>query len=97
MLFGLINVPAVFQALVNDVLQDLLNRFVFIYLDDILFFSRSAQEHVLHVRQVLQRLLENQLLVKAEKCEFHRSAISFLGYAITDGNVQINPEKVKQW
>lgn len=67
---------------------------MFVYLDDILFFSQSAQEHVLHVRQVLQRLLENQLFVKAEKCEFHHSTISFLGYVIADGNVQMDPEKV---
>jgi hypothetical protein len=57
----------VFQALVNDVLRDMLNRFVFDYLDDILIYSRSAQEHVLHVRQVSQCLLENQLFVKVEK------------------------------
>ena len=69
--FGLTNAPAVFQALVKDVLRDILNRFVFVYLDDILIFSHSAQEHVLHVRQVFQHLLENQLFVKAEKCEFH--------------------------
>ena len=74
--------PTVFQALVNDVLLDMLNRFVFVYLDDILFFSRPAQEHVLHVRQVLQRLLENQIFEKAEKCEFHLSTITFLGYVI---------------
>ena len=75
--FGLTN-AAVFQALVNDVLRDMLNRFVFVYLDDILFFFRSAQEHVLHVRQVLQRLLVNQMFVKAEKCEFyHLSEICY--------------------
>lgn len=94
--FGLTNAP-VFQALVNDVLRDMLNRFVFVYLDNILYFSRSAQEHVLHVRQVLQRLLENQLFVKAKKCDFHRSTIAFLGYVIAEGNVQMDPGKVKQW
>jgi hypothetical protein len=57
--FGLTNAPAVFQALVNDVLRDILNRFVFIYINVILVFSRFSQEHVLNVRQVLQRLLEN--------------------------------------
>ena len=90
--FGLTNAPVVFQALVNDMLLDMLSCFVFVYLDDILFFTRSAQEHV---RQVLQRLLENQLFVKAEKCEFHRSTLSFLGYVIAEGNVQMDPEKVK--
>ncbi|KAG1927216.1 hypothetical protein F2P79_024405 [Pimephales promelas] len=65
--FGLVNAPAVFQALVNDVLRDMLNVFVFVYLDDILIFSPSLQIHVQHVRRVLQRLLENRLFDKAEK------------------------------
>ena len=56
--FGLTNAPAVFQALVNDVLRDFLNIFVVVYLDDILVFSKTATEHSRHVRQVLQRLLE---------------------------------------
>uniref|UniRef100_A0A4W5JI67 ribonuclease H n=1 Tax=Hucho hucho TaxID=62062 RepID=A0A4W5JI67_9TELE len=68
--FGRTNTPAVFQALVNDVLRNTLNRFIFIYLDDILVFSRSAQEHMHHVPQVLQHLLENQLFVKAEKSPY---------------------------
>lgn len=76
--FGLSNVPAVFQALVHDMLRDLLNRSVFVYLDDILIFSRSLQEHIIHVRQVLQRLLEIKLYVKAEKCEFHVQSTKFL-------------------
>lgn len=61
--FGLTNASAVFQALVNDVLRDMLNRFFFVSIDDILVFSHSPQEHMLHVRQLLQRLLENQLFV----------------------------------
>jgi hypothetical protein len=93
--FGLTNAPAVFQALVNDVLHDILNRFVLIYIDDIFIFSRSPQEHVLNVRQVLQCLLENQLFVKAEKYEFHRSTIVFLGYIISAGSVQMDPRKVR--
>ncbi len=68
LLFGLVNAPAIFQALVNNVLRDMLNIFVFVYLDDILIFSPSLQVHVQHVRRVLQRLLENCLFVKAEKC-----------------------------
>lgn len=64
--FGLTNVPAVFQNLINDILRDKLNRFVFVYLDDILIYSRSLEEHVGHVRQVLERLLQNRLFVKAE-------------------------------
>ncbi|KAK9537832.1 hypothetical protein VZT92_005410 [Zoarces viviparus] len=94
-LFGLTNAPAVFQALVNDVLRDFLNRFVFVVIDDILIFSPNPQEHTNHVRQVLQRLLENQLFVKAEKCEFHVSSVQFLGVFIEEGQVRKDPEKVK--
>lgn len=93
--FGLCNAPAVFQALVNDVLRDLLNRFVFVYLDDILVFSRNISEHVQHVKQVLQRLLENRLFVKAEKCDFHKDSISFLGYIFESGQVRADPEKIR--
>ena len=81
--FGLTNAPAVFQALVNDVLRDFLNVFLFVYLDDIVIFSKSEQEHLQHVHCVLQRLLENQLFVKAEKSEFHTTEVSFLGYIIS--------------
>ena len=76
--FGLPNAPAVFQALVNDVLRDMLNRFIFVYLDDLLIFSQNMEEHVQHVRLVL-RLLENKLFVKAENCEFHVPSVSFFG------------------
>uniref|UniRef100_A0A673CBI9 Gypsy retrotransposon integrase-like protein 1 n=1 Tax=Sphaeramia orbicularis TaxID=375764 RepID=A0A673CBI9_9TELE len=98
--FGLTNAPAVFQALVNDVLRDMLNVFVFVYLDDILIFSSDEETHIQHVRQVLQRLLANQLFVKSEKCEFHQSSVSFLGFIIAEGSVQMDPEKVsavREW
>ncbi len=80
--FGLTNAPAIFQALVSDVWRDMLNVFVFVYLDDILNFSSDECSHVQHVRQVLHRLLQNQLYVKAEKCEFHKSTVLFLGLVI---------------
>ncbi|KAJ8374999.1 hypothetical protein SKAU_G00055790 [Synaphobranchus kaupii] len=93
--FGLTNAPAVFQSMVNDVLRDLLGRSVFVYIDDILIFSQSPQEHVRHVREVLQRLLENQLFVKAEKCSFHASTVPFLGFIIEEGSIRADPVKIK--
>lgn len=93
--FGLTNAPAVFQALVNDVLRDMLNRFVFVYLDNILVFSCSHEEHVTHVRLVHQRLLDNKLFVKAEKCEFHSKTVSFLGFIIEQGQLRPDPEKIR--
>lgn len=92
--FGLTNAPAVFQALVNDVLREMLNKFVFVYLDDILIFSRSLSEHTRHVQLVLSRLLENSLYVKAEKCEFHAQSVAFLGYIVAEGSIQMDPAKV---
>ena len=93
--FGLTNAPAVFQCLVNDILRDMLGRFVFVYLDDILIFSKDPTEHVQHVRQVLQRLLENRLYAKAEKCEFHAATVSFLGYVVSHGQVKMDSTKVQ--
>ncbi|KAJ8332185.1 hypothetical protein SKAU_G00428350 [Synaphobranchus kaupii] len=93
--FGLTNAPAVFQGMVNDVLRDLLGKTVFVYIDDILIFSKSPQEHILHVREVLQRLLENQLFVKAEKCSFHVSSVPFLGFIIEEGSIRADPAKIK--
>jgi len=73
----------------------MLNRFVFVYLDDILFFSRDQEEHHRHVRLVLQRLLENRLFVKAEKCEFHVQSVSFLGFIIEKAQSRSDPVKVQ--
>lgn len=92
--FGLTNAPAVFQNLVNDVLRDMLNVFVFVYIDDILVFSPDEETHKDHVRKVLQRLLDNQLYVKAEKCEFHKPSVSFLGFVLSEGEIQMDPAKV---
>ncbi len=93
--FGLSNSPAVFQALVNDVLRDMVDQFIYVYLDDILIFSSSLQEHVQHVRRVLQRLLENGLFVKAEKCAFHAQSVRFLGFIVSPEGVRMDPDRVK--
>ncbi len=92
--FGLVNAPAVFQALINDVLRDMLDKFVFVYLDDILIFARCHQEHVQHVRIVLSQLLKNGLFVKLEKSEFHVPTVSFRGFIVSSGNVQMDPSKI---
>lgn len=68
---------------------------MFVYLDDILVFSEDLPNHVLHVKQVLQRLLENRLFVKAEKCDFHAQTTSFLGYIISEGQLKMDREKVR--
>ena len=93
--FGLTNAPAVFQALVNDMLRDFLNVFVVVYLDDILVFFKSVTEHSRHVRQVLQRLLENRLFIKAVKCVFSSPSVEILGHVLEEGRVRADPKKVR--
>ena len=92
--FGLTNAPAVFQAMINDVLRDFLDHFVYVYLDDILIYSPDLKTHQVHVAKVLKRLLEHQLYVKAEKSDFHANTVSFLGFIIAPGKVQMDPAKV---
>lgn len=92
--FGLVNSPSVFQSFVNDIFRDMLNRTVIIYIDDILIYSDTLEEHVQHVRAVLQRLIEHQLYAKAEKCEFHTTSTTFLGYVISPEGVAMDESKV---
>ncbi|KAL0152283.1 hypothetical protein M9458_052006 [Cirrhinus mrigala] len=92
--FGLANSPSYFQAFINEVFRDMLNRWVIVYIDDILIFSNSLSEHICHVRAVLQRLINHQLYAKEEKCEFHQDKVSFLGYIISAEGVAMDERKV---
>ena len=93
--FGLCNAPATFQRLMNDIFRQHLNRFVLVYLDDVLVFSRHPDEHIKHLRTVLQILRQNQLYIKLSKCEFALPAIKFLGHVITDKGITMDPDKIK--
>ncbi|KAK3518141.1 hypothetical protein QTP70_033236 [Hemibagrus guttatus] len=93
--FGLTNAPAVFQALINGVFQNLLGKGVIAYIDDILVYSTSMEEHVRQVREVLTRLQQHHLYVKLEKCEFHRTTVTFLGYVISRQGVEMDVVKVR--
>lgn len=93
--FSLSNAPAVFQNLVNYVLRDFLHKFVFIHLDDILIFSKTLDQHKIHVRQVLQRVMENQLYVKDEKCELQVPSITFFGYILEDWQIRADSAKIQ--
>ena len=93
--FGLTNAPGVFQEMMNDILHDMLDIFVVLYLDDILVFSRSLEEHTQHVHLVIQRLLENRLYLKAEKCIFHAPSVEFLGLIVEGGQTRPDPRKIQ--
>ncbi|MBW0583536.1 hypothetical protein O181_123251 [Austropuccinia psidii MF-1] len=92
--FGLTNAPASFQNLVNDIFADFLEVFVVVYLDDIMVFSSSEEEHVKHVASVLQRLRDNNLFAKASKCVFHASSVEYLGYVVSNDGLKMDSSKI---
>jgi len=73
----------------------MLNQCVIVYIDDILIYSDTQEEHVKQVQAVLKRLIENQLYAKAEKCEFHQTSTAFLGYIISPDGVSMDESKVR--
>ena len=101
MFFGLTNAPATFQALMNSIFADLIAQGkVAVYLDDILIFSETLEEHRKVTHEVLRRLQENDLYLRPEKCEFEKTEIEYLGLVIRQGQVSMDPVKVqavKEW
>jgi hypothetical protein len=96
MSFGLTNAPAYFMDLMNKVFMDYLDRFVEVFIDDILIYSKSESDHEEHLRLVLQKLRDNQLYAKYNKCEFWIDEVSFLGHIISNGVISVDPAKVKE-
>jgi hypothetical protein len=95
MSFGLTNAPAYFMYLMNKVFMEYLDKFVVVFIDDILIFSKTEGEDEKHLRLVLEQLRSNQLYVKFSKCEFWLTEVAFLGHVISVGGVSVDPAKVK--
>jgi len=93
--FGLTNALATFCTLMNDIFREWLDDFVVVYIDDILIYSGSLEEHAEHLRKVFQRLRENKLYAKLEKCEFEVTKVDFLGHRITQEGLKMDDHKVK--
>ena len=94
MSFGLTNAPAYFMHMMNKVFMEYLDKFVVVFIDDILVFSKTEAEHEEHMRLVMQKLREHQLYAKLSKCEFWLKEVSFLGHVISNGGVAVDPKKV---
>jgi hypothetical protein len=92
--FGLCNAPATFQAMFNGVFYDYIDRFVAVYIDDILIFSETLEEHDKHLKLVLQRLQDNKLHARPTKCEFYKQDLEYLGYRIADNRVMVLPGRL---
>jgi hypothetical protein len=95
MSFGLTNAPAYFMYLMNKVFMEYLDRFSIVFIDDILVFSKTMEEHEEHLRLVLEKLRSNQLYAKFSKCKFWLTEVAFLEHVISAGGVSVDPGKVK--
>jgi hypothetical protein len=95
MSFGLTNAPAHFMYLMNSVFMPQLDKFVVVFIDDILVYSKSTEEHEEHLRVVLQRLRDHQLYAKFSKCEFWINEVPFLGHVISSKGISMEPSKVR--
>ena len=93
--FGLCNAPATFQALMNDVLRPFLRRFVLVFFDDILIYSKTWADHLRHIRAVLAELHRHVLFVKRSKCIFGSPSVTYLGHIISAQGVAMDPAKVQ--
>ena len=95
MSFGLTNAPAFFMNLMNKVFMEYLDKFVVVFIDDILIYSRTKEEHEEHLRLALEKLREHQLYAKFSKCEFWLFEVKFLGHVISAGGVAVDPSNVE--
>ena len=95
MSFGLTNAPAYFMNLMNKVFMEYLDKFVVVFIDDILIYSKTNEEHVEHLHLVLEKLKEHELYAKYSKCEYWLHEISFLGHIVSAGGVAEDPSKVE--
>jgi hypothetical protein len=95
MSFELTNAPAYFMYLLNKVFMEYLDKFVIVFIDRILIFSKTEEEHEKHLRLVLEKLRSIQLYVKFNKCEFWLAEVTFLGHVISTGGVSVDLDKVK--
>ena len=93
--FGLTNAPAAFMDLMNRVFKEFLDKFVIVFIDDILVYSRTKEEHAAHLTQVLEVLKVKQLYAKFKKCEFWLDRVVFLGHVISGAGISVDPSKVE--
>lgn len=93
--FGLSNAPVVFQRFMNDIFSDLLDVCVIIYLDKILIYSDDMSQHKKHIKEVLWRLRQHGLYANAEKCEFHKDTMEYLGFILSPNGLLMSKEKVQ--
>ena len=93
--FGLHNAPATFQRVMNHLLRDGLDKFVLVFLDDILIFSRTKEEHLQHIKAILDRLCSEKFYGQLHKCDFFRTEVEYLGFDVGKDRIKPSLSKVK--
>ena len=93
--FGLIDALATFQSLMNDIFHTTLRRYVLVFFDDILIYSKTCEEHLVHLTMIFDTLLQNQLYVNRSKCLFGQQKVDYLGHIISSNGVSIDPKKIQ--
>jgi hypothetical protein len=93
--FGLKNAPTTFMRLMDDVLIPFTNSFMVVYLDDIIIFKKTWEEHMRHIQQVLSTLRQHKLYAELEKCSFGMSKVKYLGYIVDEHGVHVDPAKIQ--
>jgi hypothetical protein len=96
MSFGLTNAPAYFMYLMNSIFMQELDKFVVVFIDDILIYSKNSEDHAQHLHVILQQLRDHRLYAKFSKCEFWLNTVKFLGHTISGDGISIDPSKVQE-
>jgi hypothetical protein len=93
--FGLTNAPATFQRFMNDVLKSVIKKFALVYLDDVIIYSKTLQQHIVHIEKVLDLLRKAGLKIKISKCTLLQTSVNYLGHVISQTGITHDPKKTK--
>ena len=93
--FGLTNAPAAFMDMMNRICKPYLDKFVIVFIDDILVYSKTKEDHSKHLRTILELLRQEKLYAKFSKCDFWLSEVQFLGHVVNANGIQVDPSKIE--